>query len=91
MRIDNYTSNAQPFYVLLDHDKSSLVSPKGFANPPVDVNEYREFSVRGLEEFNKRKRLTTVRPSRRVERPLIPTTRPVLFFSAKPAELLRAS
>ncbi|MDX2250542.1 MAG: cytochrome c biogenesis protein CcdA [Bacteroidia bacterium] len=50
---DVYRQNAQPYYVLLDHDKSNLIEPTGY-NPPLNVQEYRDFFARGLEEFQKR-------------------------------------
>ncbi|MCB0846843.1 MAG: thioredoxin family protein, partial [Bacteroidetes bacterium] len=48
-----YRQNAQPYYVLMDHDKSNLIEPTGF-NPPLDVQEYRDFFKAGLEEFQQR-------------------------------------
>ncbi|MEZ4848741.1 MAG: protein-disulfide reductase DsbD family protein [Bacteroidia bacterium] len=48
-----YRQNAQPYYVLMDHDKSNLIEPTGF-NPPLDVQEYRDFFKAGLEEFKQR-------------------------------------
>lgn len=51
---DVYRQNAQPYYVLMDHDKSNLIPPTGY-NPPLDVQEYRDFFARGLEEFRRRK------------------------------------
>lgn len=51
--VNTYNSNAQPLYVLLDHDKHPLLSPIGY-NPPLDVEEYRDFFARGLEVFRKR-------------------------------------
>lgn len=45
-----YQQNAQPYYVLLDHEKNSLIPPTGF-NPPLDVQEYRDYFRRGLEAF----------------------------------------
>lgn len=50
---EQYGSNAQPLYVLIDHDKSSLMSPKGFS-PPLDIENYREFFKNGLAEFKRR-------------------------------------
>ncbi|MEZ4772379.1 MAG: cytochrome c biogenesis protein CcdA [Bacteroidia bacterium] len=50
---DVYRQNAQPYYVLIDHDKSNLVAPTGF-NPPLNVQEYRDFFAKGLEEFKNR-------------------------------------
>ncbi|MEM6344825.1 MAG: cytochrome c biogenesis protein CcdA [Bacteroidota bacterium] len=53
-QMDKYRSNAQPYYALLDHDLKNLVAPKGFVNPPVDIEEYRVFFRSGLEAFNKK-------------------------------------
>ncbi|MEL6654480.1 MAG: thioredoxin family protein, partial [Bacteroidota bacterium] len=55
-QIDNYKSNAQPYYALLDHDLQNLVAPKGFANPPVNIPEYEEFFRTGLEAFKARQK-----------------------------------
>lgn len=52
-QINTYNSNAQPYYVLLDHDNTNLTPPTGF-NPPLDVQTYRDFFKNGLEEFRKR-------------------------------------
>ena len=49
-QIDTYTSNAQPFYVLLDHEGKALLPPIGY-NPPLDVQEYRDYFQKGLERF----------------------------------------
>ncbi|MFK7920696.1 MAG: thioredoxin family protein, partial [Bacteroidia bacterium] len=51
-QIDNYKTNAQPYYVLIDHDKNKLTAPTGY-NPPVDLQAYRAFYRAGLEAFNK--------------------------------------
>ncbi len=45
-----YNQNAQPYYVLLDHDNNPLIPPTGY-NPPLDVQEYRDFFRQGLEAF----------------------------------------
>lgn len=50
---ENYNQNAQPYYVLIDHDKSNLVPPTGY-NPPLKVQEYRDFFKAGLAEYKKR-------------------------------------
>ena len=52
-QIDQYLSNAQPFYVLLDHEGQPLLSPIGY-NPPLDIQEYRDYFQKGLEVFEKR-------------------------------------
>jgi len=51
--IEAYNSNAQPLYVLLDHDKSLLVPPIGY-NPRLNLETYRDFFKRGLEVFRRR-------------------------------------
>ena len=45
-----YAQNAQPYYVLLGHDGQPLITPTGY-NPPLDVQEYRDFFRQGLEAF----------------------------------------
>ncbi|MBX2841306.1 MAG: thioredoxin family protein [Flammeovirgaceae bacterium] len=50
-QIERFNRNAQPFYVLLDHNEDLLVKP--IAYEP-DVNAFVEFMDKGLEEFNKR-------------------------------------
>jgi thiol:disulfide interchange protein len=44
---------AQPYYVLLDHDKSSLVKPWGYSDAPT-VTAYKKNLDAGLAEFKKR-------------------------------------
>ncbi len=51
--IDTYNSNAQPLYVLLNHDKTLLVPPIGYT-PPLNLDTYRTFFERGLAVFNER-------------------------------------
>jgi thiol:disulfide interchange protein DsbD len=51
--IDTYGSNAQPLYVLLDHDQTLLAQPTGFS-PPLDVAAYRDLFEAGLTEFRSR-------------------------------------
>ncbi len=51
LQINMYGVNAQPYYVLVDHEGNSLVSPRAF---DLDVDEYVEFLDKGLEEFKKR-------------------------------------
>ncbi|HEY6160927.1 MAG TPA: thioredoxin family protein [Bacteroidia bacterium] len=48
-----YNNNAQPYYVLLDHDQKLLQDPRGYTP---DVEEYSKFLKQGLEEFKKRKK-----------------------------------
>jgi len=52
--IEQYNSNAQPLYVLLDHDKTPLVAPIGY-NPPLRVETYRSFFENGLMVFHRRR------------------------------------
>ncbi|MDX1908968.1 MAG: cytochrome c biogenesis protein CcdA [Bacteroidia bacterium] len=49
-QVETYQSNAQPLYVLLDHDGSLLSPPMGFT--PLDqVNAYVRFFQQGLDAF----------------------------------------
>jgi thiol:disulfide interchange protein len=48
--INTYGSNAQPLYVLLDHEQNELMPPTGF-NPPLDVDWYRNFFQEGVKKF----------------------------------------
>lgn len=57
--MDTYNSNAQPLYVLIDHEKKDLLPPMGY-NPPLNIAGYRDFFQKGLEVFR----------SRRQDRPL---------------------
>ncbi|MEM6261339.1 MAG: protein-disulfide reductase DsbD domain-containing protein [Bacteroidota bacterium] len=52
-----YYSNAQPWYVLLDHNEKLLLPSKGYSGN-LDLQEYRTFFKKGLEEFKKRQVLT---------------------------------
>jgi len=45
-----YQQNAQPYYVLLDHEGKELIPPTGYS-PPLDLQEYRDYFRRGLEAF----------------------------------------
>jgi len=51
--LSKYNSNAQPLYVLMDHDKSLLAQPTGY-NPPLDIEAYKVFFQKGLAEFKSR-------------------------------------
>lgn len=51
LQITKYNMNAQPFYVLMDHNEESLVTPRGYN---LDVDEFVEFLDKGLAEFKKR-------------------------------------
>ena len=51
LQINMYGVNAQPYYVLVDHEGNTLVPPRAF---DLDVDEYVDFLDKGLEEFKKR-------------------------------------
>ncbi|GAB4136679.1 MAG: thioredoxin family protein [Bacteroidia bacterium] len=51
MQIDRYGSNAQPLYVIVDHNEQNLAPPRPYTP---DVNEYATFLKNGVAEFNKR-------------------------------------
>ncbi|TAE53281.1 MAG: DUF255 domain-containing protein [Bacteroidetes bacterium] len=53
-QMDTYQTNAQPYYVLLDHDKSLLTEASGFSGR-LDLGWYRDFFRKGLETYRKRK------------------------------------
>ncbi|MBP6976830.1 MAG: thioredoxin family protein [Lentimicrobiaceae bacterium] len=50
-QITHFNVNAQPFYVLLDHDGQKLVPPRAYN---LDVDEFVAFLDKGIEEFRKR-------------------------------------
>lgn len=50
-QISRYNVNAQPYYVLLDHNEQILVQPRGYN---LNVNEFVQFLDKGIEEFHKR-------------------------------------
>lgn len=52
-QVEAYGSNAQPYYVLLDHDGDLLLPPMGF-NPPLDIQAYLDYFQRGLDVFETR-------------------------------------
>ncbi|MDX2283031.1 MAG: thioredoxin family protein [Bacteroidia bacterium] len=52
--IDQYGSNAQPLYVLLDHDQTLLAPPTGY-NPPLNLEAYRAFFRSGVEAYRKKR------------------------------------
>ena len=52
-QIDVYGSNAQPYYVLIDHEKQNLLPPTGY-NPPLDLSFYRNYFREGVEVFQKK-------------------------------------
>jgi thiol:disulfide interchange protein DsbD len=51
-----YGVSAQPYYVLMDHDKSNLITPFGYQDAP-DIQTYKKNLQAGLAEFKKRKGL----------------------------------
>jgi thiol:disulfide interchange protein len=51
LQITRFNVNAQPFYVLMDHNEKSLVKPVGY---DLDVDKFVKFLDDGLEEFKKR-------------------------------------
>ena len=48
--VDTYQSNAQPLYVLLDHDNTPLIPAVGY-DGSAGVKEYRDFFQRGIEAW----------------------------------------
>lgn len=48
LQIKTYKANAQPFYVLTDHNRSSLTEPSGY-NP--DIKEYLDWLKTGISHF----------------------------------------
>ncbi len=45
-----YQANAQPFYVLMDHNEENLIDPAGYTP---DVDEYHAWLKEGISKFNK--------------------------------------
>lgn len=50
-QIRKFGVNAQPYYVLLDHNEEKLVEPRAYS---LDVDEFVDFLDRGVEEFEQR-------------------------------------
>ena len=50
-QITHFNVNAQPFYVLLDHNGDKLVQPRAY---DLNVDEFVDFLDRGLQEFRNR-------------------------------------
>ena len=50
LQIKRYKANAQPFYVLMDHNEGNLIDPAGFTP---DVEEYHIWLEKGLLNFTK--------------------------------------
>lgn len=47
-----YTTNSQPYYVLLDHNKRLLAKPRGYTP---DIGIYGKFLDEGICRYNSRK------------------------------------
>jgi len=50
-QVSRFSVNAQPYYVLLDHEGELLVTPKAY---DLNVNRFVEFLDQGLAEFKRR-------------------------------------
>ncbi|MFW5974621.1 MAG: cytochrome c biogenesis protein CcdA [Bacteroidota bacterium] len=50
-QITRFGVNAQPYYVLLDHNEEKLVEPRAYS---LDVDKFVDFLDRGIEEFEER-------------------------------------
>ena len=50
LQIKRYNMNAQPYYVLLDHNEKLLVEPKSY---DLNVNSFVNFLNKGVNKFNK--------------------------------------
>jgi thiol:disulfide interchange protein len=48
LQISRFNNNAQPFYVILDHNENLLVEPMGYNK---DVQSFTEFLEKGLENY----------------------------------------
>jgi len=48
-QISRYKANAQPYYVLIDHNEEMLVAPSGYEPDP---EEYLQWLQRGIDNFN---------------------------------------
>ena len=48
-----YKTNAQPYYVLMDHNEEDLNEPSAY-NPEID--EYKAWLREGIDNFNKNKK-----------------------------------
>lgn len=49
-QILRYKANAQPFYVLMDHDEENLIDPVGYTP---DIDEYHQWLQDGVNAFEK--------------------------------------
>jgi thiol:disulfide interchange protein len=54
LQISRFSNNAQPFYVLLDTNERTLVTPKGY---DLNIDNFIAYLQAGLDEFEKRGRL----------------------------------
>jgi thiol:disulfide interchange protein DsbD len=50
LQIKRYKANAQPFYVLMDHEEENLIAPVGYTP---DVSEYETWLKNGISNFTK--------------------------------------
>ena len=50
-QISRYQVNAQPYYILMDHDEQSLVAPRSYN---LDVEGFIAFLQKGIEEFERK-------------------------------------
>ena len=53
-QVINYGLNAQPYYVIIDHNKEKLVQPFDYQSAGQDVNTYKKLMKDALAEFQKR-------------------------------------
>lgn len=51
-QISRYNVNAQPYYILMDHNEQTLVPPRSYN---LDVEGFIEFLKKGIEAFEKQK------------------------------------
>lgn len=49
-QISRYNTNAQPYYILMDHNENTLVPPRSYN---LNVEEFIAFLKKGIEEFKK--------------------------------------
>jgi thiol:disulfide interchange protein DsbD len=54
LQIHNFNVNAQPYYILLDHDGNLLAKPRAY---DLDVDAFIAFLETGYENFNSGKHL----------------------------------
>ena len=52
LQIENYKSNSQPYYVLLDHMEQQMVEPANYLNYG-KVSLFKDWLERGIDTFNK--------------------------------------